>query len=79
MKNKLRNITVRRQLFVYWYFRGKDFVFNISSKEDKTAKVTLVFSGVAPDDDPIMFWTFYEIKGLKDIISFNEATITKNI
>jgi len=45
LKNKLRNITVRKQSFVYWYLCGKDFVLNISSKEDKTAKVTLVFSG----------------------------------
>lgn len=66
LKNKLRNITVRKQSFVYWYLSGKDFVLNISPKEDKTSKVTLVFSGVAPDDDPVMFWAFYEIKALKD-------------
>ena len=66
MKNKLRNITVRKQLFVYWYLSGKDFVLNITPKEDKTAKVALVFNGVAPDDDPIMFWAFFEIKALKD-------------
>lgn len=66
LKNKLRNITVRGQSYVYWYLSGKDFVLNISPKEDKTDKVTLVFNGVAPNDDPIMFWTFYEIKALKD-------------
>ena len=76
-ENKLRNITVRGQSFVYWYLSGKDFVSNIFPKEDKTANVTLVFIGGASDNDPIMFWTFYEIKGLKDIISLNEGAVKK--
>lgn len=66
MKNKLRNIRVHGQAFVYWYLSGKDFVLHISPQNDKTTRITLIFTADAPDDDPIMFWAFYKIHAVKD-------------
>lgn len=66
MKNKLRNITVGEQSFVYWYSSGTSFNLNISPKNDKTSKISLIFAADAPADDPIMFWVFYKIHAFKD-------------
>lgn len=66
MKNKLRNITVAGQAFVYWYSSGESFILNISPKNMKTSKITLEFIADAPDDDPIMFWAFYMIHVVKN-------------
>ena len=66
MKNKLRNITVAGQSFVYWYSSGESFILNISPQNIKNSKITLKFIANAPDDDPVMFWAFYKIHAVKN-------------
>ncbi|WP_342416081.1 hypothetical protein NST83_25075 [Paenibacillus sp. FSL R10-2782] len=48
MKSQLRNITVVGYAFVYWYSGGSRFILNLSSKENKNIKITLVFQANPP-------------------------------
>ncbi|MCG7408321.1 hypothetical protein MH117_12890 [Paenibacillus sp. ACRRX] len=61
MKSQLRNITIDSQAFVYWYTAGKTFTLNISPRENKNIKVTLIFESKPPDEDPFTSWAFYNI------------------
>jgi hypothetical protein len=66
MKSQLRNITIDSQAFVYWYSGGKSFTLNISPKENKNIKITLIFESNPPDEDPLTFWAFYNITAQKN-------------
>lgn len=61
MRSQLRNITVDSYAFVYWYTGGSRFVLNLSPKENKNIKVTLIFQADPPDEEPRTFWAFYDI------------------
>ncbi|MEE4578710.1 hypothetical protein [Paenibacillus polymyxa] len=61
MKSQLRNITVDGYAFVYWYSGGSRFILNLSPKENKNIKITLIFQADPPDEEPRTFWAFYDI------------------
>ncbi|WP_046227324.1 hypothetical protein [Paenibacillus dauci] len=66
MKSLLRNITVDHRAFVYWYSSGACFTLNLSPKENKNIKITLLFKANPPDEDPYTFWAFYDISAQRD-------------
>ncbi|GKS14897.1 hypothetical protein YDYSY3_58970 [Paenibacillus chitinolyticus] len=66
MKSQLRNITIDSQAFVYWYSGGQSFTLNISPKENKNIKITLIFESNPPDEDPLTSWAFYNITAQKN-------------
>lgn len=61
MKSQLRNMTVDGYAFVYWYSSGSRFILNLSPKENKNIKITLVFQANPPEEEPRTFWSFYDI------------------
>ncbi|MGW9528219.1 hypothetical protein ACWHAM_10775 [Paenibacillus terrae] len=61
MKSQLRNITVDGDAFVYWYSGGSRFILNLSPKENKNIKITLIFQADPPEEEPLTFWSFYDI------------------
>ncbi|GGG02183.1 hypothetical protein GCM10010912_53760 [Paenibacillus albidus] len=66
MKSQLRNITIDGHAFVYWYSSGYHLTLNLSPKENKNTKVTLIFQADPPDEDPHTFWAFYDITAHKN-------------
>lgn len=67
MKNKLRNINVKGQAFVYWYTYGKVFILNISVRDNKNIRIKLIFdaSSIVPKEKTNSFWAFFEMKYIK--------------
>lgn len=61
MKSLLRNITVDNRPYVYWHSSGSSFTLNLSLKENKNTRVTLVFTATSPPEKPYTFWAFYDI------------------
>ncbi|KZE71238.1 hypothetical protein [Paenibacillus jamilae] len=61
MKSHLRNITVDGYAFVYWYTGGSRFILNLSPKENKNIKITLIFKAAPPEEEPHTSWSFYDI------------------
>lgn len=66
MKSRLRNLTIEGQAYVYWYTSGHRFTLNLSPKDNKNIKITLIFQADPPDEDPYTFWAFYDITAVKD-------------
>ncbi|WP_405108008.1 hypothetical protein MHH28_28375 [Paenibacillus sp. FSL K6-1217] len=66
MKTQIRNLTIQDQPFVYWLVGGPRFTLNISPKEDKTTKITLIFEAAPPEEEHHTFWEFYDISAYKD-------------
>lgn len=62
LKNPLRNITVDGQAFVYWYSGGTSFTLNVSPKDHKNIKITLIFQGDhPPEEEHHHTWSFYDV------------------
>ncbi|MCP3806619.1 hypothetical protein NLX78_05195 [Paenibacillus sp. Lou8.1] len=61
MKSQLRNITVDGYAFVYWYSGESRFILNLSPKENKNIKITLIFQANPPEEESHTFWSFYDI------------------
>lgn len=66
MKTQLRKLTVQDQPYVYWHAGGSCLTLNISPKEDKTTKITLIFEATPPDEERHTFWAFYDISAHKN-------------
>lgn len=66
MKTKLRKLTVEDQPYVYWHVGGSRLTLNISPKEDKTTKITLIFEADPPNEERHTFWAFYDISAHKN-------------
>ncbi len=66
MEKKIRNITVDNKSFVWWYVSGHKYILNISPKEDKTTKISIIFEATEPEDINTYSNGFFEVSCLKD-------------
>ncbi len=66
MKKKVRNVSIKDKDFVYWYKCGRIYTLNITPKEDKNTKVSIIFDLNAPEETQGCSWCCYEILCLKE-------------
>lgn len=66
MNTQIRQLTVQDQHYVYWHVGGSRLTLNISPKEDKTTKITLIFAAAPPEEDRHTAWEFYDISAYKN-------------
>ncbi len=67
MKKKIRDISVNGEKYVYWYKRNRNTsTLNISPKEDKTTKISIVFDIVVPEEEKRYCSGFYGVECIKD-------------
>lgn len=66
VKTQIRQLTVQDQHYVYWHAGGSRLTLNISPKEDKTTKITLLFPATPPEEDRHTAWEFYDISACKN-------------
>ncbi len=66
MEKKIRNITVNNKAFVWWHMSGHKYILNISPKEDKTTKVSIIFEAKETEDIRTYANGFFEVSCLKD-------------